>query len=56
MGQEILRKGASRQKLEIHINGERLVVRGGGVVARVTSESLDFAWHEIGRQDRSDTV
>lgn len=54
MEQEILRKGASRQKLEIHINGERSVGRGG--VARVTSESLDFAWHEIGRQDRSDTA
>lgn len=55
MEQEILRKGTSRQKLEIHINGECLVGRGRGE-ARVASESLDFAWHEIGRQGMSDTA
>lgn len=30
MGQEILRKGASRQKLDFHINGDHSVGLGGG--------------------------
>lgn len=55
MEQEILRKGTSRQKLEIHINSECSVGQGEGE-ARVASESLDFAWHEIGRQGMSDTA
>lgn len=54
MEQEILRKGTSRQKLEIHINSVNARWGRGRGEARVASESLDFAWHEIGRQGMSD--